>query len=232
MGRVLVLRHHVEDHPGLVGDALRARGFEIDVAMMDEANPTPSLAGYDLLVILGSKHSVYDPVIEEAWFGRELEVVADADRRAVPVFGICFGAQALGRFYGGIVARSSDPEVGWFSVDDVNGSGVGPGPWFEYHFDACTLPASAEVWATTKRAVQVFAIGRNVGVQFHPEIDERQLADWMAAGGEDDARELGIDPAELLARTASETPAARGRVIELVDLVLGHVTSSDSLHAV
>jgi hypothetical protein len=68
--------------------------------------------------------------------------------------------------------------------------------------------------------VQAFAIGRNVGVQFHPEIDERQLADWMAAGGEEDARDLGLDPRALIERTAAETPGARTRVAGLVDVVL------------
>ena len=206
----------------MVGEALESRGLSLEVLMMDEHTATPSLEGVDLLIILGSKHSVYDPAIEEAWFGRELEVLADAERRGVPVFGICFGAQALCRYFGGVVGLSEHPEVGWFDVEVVANSGVSAGPWFEYHFDACTLPASAEVWATSPRAVQAFAIGRNVGVQFHPEIDEHQLSDWMKAGGDDDARQLGLDPIELLARTARETSAARARVDALVELVLRH----------
>lgn len=224
-GRVLVLRHHPEDRPGLVGDALVDRGYQVEVAMMDEHSPTPSVAGFDLLVVLGSKHSVYDEVIEAAWFGRELEVIAEADRSGVAVFGICFGAQALCRYFGGVVAASGEPEVGWYEIVARNDSGIAAGPWFEYHFDRCTLPAGAQVWADSPRAVQAFALGRHVGVQFHPEIDEAQLADWMAAGGEDDARELGLDPADLLARTARETPAARRRVADLVDLVLRHVAA-------
>ncbi|HVA52701.1 MAG TPA: type 1 glutamine amidotransferase [Acidimicrobiales bacterium] len=229
MSRVLVLRHHLEDRPGLVGDALESRGLTLDVRMMDEDSATPSVEGYDLLIILGSKHSVYDPVIEEAWFGRELDVLADAEQRGVPVFGICFGAQALCRYFGGVVELSENPEVGWFDVDEVGDSGVGAGPWFEYHFDACSLPASAQVWATNPRAVQAFAIGRNVGVQFHPEIDEHQLGEWMKAGGEEDTRQLGIDPVELVAQTARETPEARARVDDLVELVLRHtgVATSD-----
>ncbi|HEV2426713.1 MAG TPA: hypothetical protein VGS61_00670 [Acidimicrobiales bacterium] len=217
--RALVVRHHPEDHPGLVGEALARRGWAIDVVMMDESSPTPALDGYDLLVVLGSSHSVYDPAVEEAWFGRELGLLGDADGRGLPVFGICFGAQALCRYFGGRVARSERPEVGWFGVEDVGEPRVGEGPWFEYHFDACDLPEVAEVWARNENAVQAFAIGRHVGVQFHPEIDERQLAGWMAAGGDADARDLGLDPAALLARTAAETPASRERV----DALVGHV---------
>ncbi|MGH9020754.1 MAG: type 1 glutamine amidotransferase [Acidimicrobiales bacterium] len=227
--RALVVRHHDEDRPGLVGDALASRGFDLDVVMMDAASPTPDLDGYDLLVVLGSKHSVYDPAIEQAWFGRELDLLAEADRRAVPVFGICFGAQALCRFHGGTVSRSHAPEVGWFEVSDDAGLGIDSGPWFEYHFDRCHLPGHAKVWASNDNAVQAFALGRDVGVQFHPEIDEHQLADWMGAGGDEDARDLGLDPAELVARTARETPAARERVSRLVDVVLRHVDSASTV---
>jgi GMP synthase-like glutamine amidotransferase len=223
--RALVVRHHLEDHPGLVGEALEARGYRLETVMMDENSPTPDLVGVDLLVVLGSKHAVYDPEVEAAWFGRELGLLADAGHRGVPIFGICFGAQALCRHHGGLVAPAEEPEVGWFEVDPSAGSSLPTGPWFEYHFDRCTLPAGAEVWATTPRAVQAFALGRDVGVQFHPEIDEAQLAGWMAAGGADEARDLGLDPDGLLARTAAETPASRARVGALVDLVLARTES-------
>ena len=223
--RVLFLRHHQEDRPGLVGEAFEARGYEVSVVMMDEESPTPSVEGYDVLVILGSKHAVYDEQVEAAWFGRELDVIAQADQLDVPILGICFGAQALCLHHGGVVERSSDPEVGWFDVEAHNDSGVSSGPWFEFHFDKCTLPAAAELWASSPRAVQAFAVGKNVGVQFHPEIDDAQLADWFASGDDNGARSLGVDPTELLVETARETPAARVRTAALVDLFLAHVTS-------
>lgn len=221
--RALFLRHHDEDRPGLVGEAFKARGYELSVVMMDEQSPTPSVEGYDVLVILGSKHAVYDEQVEAAWFGRELDVIAQAGQLGVPIFGICFGAQALCLHHGGLVERSSDPEVGWFDVEAHNDSGIGTGPWFEFHFDKCTLPAGAELWASSSRAVQAFAVGKNVGVQFHPEIDDAQLADWFASGDDNGARSLGVDPTELLVETARETPAARVRTAELVDLFLAHV---------
>lgn len=219
--RVLVLRHHPEDSPGLVGEAFELRGFALDVVMMNENSATPSVAEYDHLVILGSKHAVYDDEVEEAWFGRELDVIRDADLRQVPILGICFGAQALCRYFGGTVTPSSEPEIGWFEIEAVNGSRIDPGPWFEFHFDRCTLPEGAEMWARTTGAVQAFAVGANVGVQFHPEIDEVQLAQWFASG-DGDTREFGLDPNDLLAETAQMTPAARKRAVSLVDLFLDH----------
>jgi hypothetical protein len=84
------------------------------------------------------------------------------------------------------------------------------------------LPDSAELWATSPRAVQAFAIGENVGVQFHPEIDEAQLKEWLAAD-EEETRELGLDLEALLEQTARETPAARERAQVLVDLFLSRI---------
>lgn len=221
MARALVLRHHDEDNPGLIGEALEQRGFALDVYMMNEEAPTPSIDGYDMLVVLGSKESVYDDEVHNAWFGRELEVLARARETGVPIFGICFGAQALCRSYGGQVVRSDNPEVGWYTIDDVAGKGIAPGPWFEFHYDECLLPADAEVWATSEAAVQVFALERNLGVQFHPELDHFQLGDWLeTASGE--ARDFGHDIDELMAFTEAQVPAARERAATLVDQFLDH----------
>jgi GMP synthase-like glutamine amidotransferase len=222
MARALVLRHHLEDSPGLIGEALEARGFELDVAMMDEATPSPSLEGYDVMIILGSKCAVYDHEVEAAWFHRELALIGEADGRSLPILGICFGAQALCRYFGGTVRRAVDGEVGWFEIDVVTGVGLESGPWFEFHFDHCALPEGAELWATSPHAVQAFAVGHHVGVQFHPEVDDAQLKEWLAAD-EDDVRELGLDVDALLAETARETPAARLRARSLVELFLSRL---------
>jgi hypothetical protein len=122
MTRALVLRHHLEDHSGLIGEAFESRGYEIDLRMMNEDSATPSLDGYDVFVILGSKSAVYDKEVEQAWFGREIDLIAEAERRDIPVFGICFGAQALCLYHGGIVERSNEPEIGWYDVEARNDS--------------------------------------------------------------------------------------------------------------
>ena len=221
MSRLLVLRHHEEDHPGLIGEAFAAEGFELDVVMMNESTPTPSVEGYDALLILGSSSAVYDHEVEKAWFGRELGVIGQAGALDVPILGICFGAQALCLFHGGDVSRSKQPEIGWYDIEPVEGVDLEVGPWFEFHFDAMTLPEGAQLWATSPSAVQAFSCGRNVGVQFHPEIDDQQLRDWLESAAES-ARDFGHDIEELLAETAREVPAARARAARLVTSFLHH----------
>ena len=216
MARALFLRHHREDSPGLIGEAFEARGYEIDLVMMNERSDTPSLEGYDVLAILGSTSAVYDREVETAWFHRELALIGDADGRALPILGICFGAQALCRYFGGVVSRAPEGEVGWYDIDVTEGVELSRGPWFEFHFDVCTLPETAELWATSARAVQAFAIGRHVGVQFHPEVDGPQLKRWLDAHTDSDPASLGIDPDQFLADTIREEPAARDRAALLV----------------
>ena len=67
-------------------------------------------------------------------------------------------------------------------------------------------------------------MGQNVGVQFHPEVDERQLRDWFEADLVDHPREFASRE-ELLLQTARETPAARDRALGLVDVFLAHIAS-------
>jgi GMP synthase (glutamine-hydrolysing) len=219
MNRALFVRHHVEDSPGLVGEAFEARGYEVDLVMLDEANGAPSLEGYSVLVILGSKCAVYELELTSDWFRQELMLIAEADARRLPILGICFGAQALCRHFGGTVRRAQNEEIGWFEIDVVAGAELSKGPWLEFHFDECLLPESAEVWATSQNAVQAFAIGQHVGVQFHPEVDDAQLKEWLAAEDED-VRDFGVDVDSLVERTAKETPAARVRAQDLVDVFL------------
>jgi GMP synthase-like glutamine amidotransferase len=219
MNRVLVLRHHVEDSPGLIGEAFETRGYEIDVVKMDEYTGAPSLEGYNVLVILGSTFAVYELERESSWFRQELALIAEAEARRLPILGICFGAQALCLHFGGTVRRALEHEVGWFDIDVVAEVDLPTGPWLEFHFDECVLPDVAEVWATTSRAVQAFAVGPHVGVQFHPEVDDAQLKEWLSAD-EVDVRDFGLDVDSLVEQTARETPAARVRAQELVDLFL------------
>lgn len=224
--RVLVLRHHEEDLPGLVGDAFGAHGTSVDTALYPDDGRLPELEGVDHLVILGSSWSVYDP---HDWIAREIEWLRDVQ---VPVLGICFGAQLLAAAFGGRVERSPTYELGWATVDPVphvescqEGSPViGRGPWFQFHGDRCILPATARLLAINEIGVQAFTVGRHMGVQFHPELDVGQLERWIVHGGREEIVGLGKDPDALLAETAQEEPAAKRRAAELVDAYLAFST--------
>jgi len=219
MGRVLALRHHLEDHPGLIGEAFEAAGHPLTVVMMNEETGPLSLDGYDYLLVLGSKSAVYDEEVRAAWFQRELDLIAEAERTNVPVLGICFGAQALCVSFGGRVARSPRPEIGWYEVTSDE-PGLPSGQYFEYHFDECHPAENVRVIARNENAVQAFEVGRHLAVQFHPEVDAAQLNDWFVNGASDETREFGHDIEALLAASRDIEPAARARATALVQYFL------------
>ena len=215
--RVVVIRHHDVDSAGFIAEGFEARGAELAVRLFPDDGPLPALDGVDHIVVLGAVSSVNDP---EPWIAEELAWIRAADQAGLPVFGICFGAQALCAALGGRVEAMEGKEIGWFVVDSTDPEVIPAGPWLEFHGDRCLLPAGAEVLARNELAVQAFRIGRHLAVQFHPEVDGPQLKRWLDAMGTREAELAGVDPDQFLADTIREEPAARARADRLVAAAL------------
>jgi GMP synthase-like glutamine amidotransferase len=213
MERVIVVRHHDIDSAGFIADAFEARRAELSVHLFPDDGPLPAPGGADRIVVLGAVSSVNDP---DSWIAEELAWLRAADQAGVPVFGICFGAQALCAAFGGRVQAMARREIGWTMVDSLEQDVIPPGPWLEFHNDRCLPPPAAAVLASNDVAVQAFRIGPHLAVQFHPEVDGPQLKRWLDAHTDSDPVSLGIDPDQFLADTIREEPAARDRAARLV----------------
>ncbi|XRQ10541.1 type 1 glutamine amidotransferase [Actinomadura welshii] len=229
--RALVIEHDSMTLAGPVGDRLVHHGFEVVELLVvpperhrtpnvDVAFPEPS--EWDLIVPMGAPWSVDDQASIGTWIGDELALLRKAHDTGVPVLGICFGGQALATALGGGVERAPRPEIGWVGIETDEPSLVGPGPWFQYHFDRWVPPPGAVEIARNDVAPQAFRIGRSLGVQFHPELTAAELELWLAGGGERDMRRLGLDPAAVLDRTRALAPAAERRAHAFVDAFLRH----------
>jgi GMP synthase-like glutamine amidotransferase len=196
-----------------------------------EPRPHPA----DLALILttvtshlpGAPWSVYDRASVGSWIDGELALLRDAHALDVPVLAICFGAQALAAALGGTVHRAPRPEIGWMAVESHEPGLVPAGPWFQSHFDRFSIPPGAVELARSTVGSQAFRIGRSLGVQFHPELTEEILQLWIGLGLAREARKLGLDPDEQLARTRALRQQSRQRAHDLVDAFLTQVVRAE-----
>ncbi|MGK4578738.1 type 1 glutamine amidotransferase [Kitasatospora sp. HPMI-4] len=229
--RALIIQHDHISLPGLIGERLAQRGYELEAVTIVPAGrrhaPTvdfsfPDPGGYDLIVPLGAPWSVDDEAIG-GWVGGELKLLREAHALGIPVLGVCFGAQALATALGGSVERAAHAELGWLGIETDVPELVPPGPWFQSHYDRFTLPPGAVELARSTAGPQAYRIGRSLGVQFHPELTEEMLRMWLDHGLAQEARDQGLEPQDLLTRTRELGRGARRRTFDLVDAFLDRV---------
>ena len=228
MRALLILHDHICT-PGFVGERLTDRGLDLvlhQVVTEDHfRSPNveaeyPDPTEFDLVILMGAPWSVYDHAAIGSWVPTELNMLHDAHDHQVPVLGICFGGQMLAAAHGGSVRRSRAAEVGWSNIVSDDESLVPSGTWFQWHYDQWQLPQDAREVARNDNSSQAFVLGRNLAVQFHPEMTSEILASWLATGGTGEVDQLGIDLEELVRETAKRDATNRDRAHRLVDQFL------------
>ena len=226
MPRALIIQHEPNGPSGLVGERLEHHGYELDTWLVSAAanGNAPAATDFDVVVPLGSARSVYDHAEVGSWIDGELDLLRAADANAVPVFGICFGAQALCTALGGVVERSPAYEAGWVEVDTDDAAVVPSGPWFTWHGDRCILPAEVSVLARNEIAVQAFRHGTSTGVQFHPEVTTDMVEGWMAELGPEWFARKGIDADAMLDGFSRHGDTARVNLQRMLDRFLDDTT--------
>jgi GMP synthase-like glutamine amidotransferase len=233
--RLLFIYNDPSAPEALLGDVFTEHGFDIDILNVvppervdhpagDVVFPDP--ADYDVVVPLGSRWSVHDESLTATWVGAEMQFVRDALAADVAVLGVCFGGQLIAQALGGTVERAPRGEVGWFDVATTAPDFIGPGPWFEWHFDRFTPPPGAVELARTELASQAFVAGRALALQFHPELDEKLLELWIEEDRDNEVARSGADVDDLRATTAAQRDASAQRVRTLVAGFLDRVATA------
>ena len=194
--RCLVVQHVGPEGPAAVGTALEEAGVAVELCRLHAGASLPAtLVRYDGLVVMGGPMSA----ASDAGFptrGAELALLADALAEALPVLGVCLGAQLLAVAAGGSVrAGTTGPEIGWGTV--TLAAGAADDPLFSslpatievlhWHGDTFDLgPGSLLLASSDRYRSQAFRAGPAAwGLQFHVEIDSRAALSMAAAFPED-----------------------------------------------
>jgi len=154
--------------------ALAACGVQ-EMRTASPGDGTDALDGAAALIISGSPR---DAVAKDNWTRAALELTSAAISCGMPVFGVCYGHQLLGRLAGARVARNP---LGWEGGECVVQATDEPSPLgfeggkrvLESHQDSVfDAPAGTRILATNEHsAVQAAEWAPGVyGVQFHPEF--------------------------------------------------------------
>ncbi|MEY3362568.1 MAG: hypothetical protein RLZZ538_111 [Actinomycetota bacterium] len=220
--RALLVGNRGDADAGLVGARLGEVGFSFERNEREYPREWKSLAGVDLLLLLGSEWSVY-------WEGNEKEVAAEADlvttamQRGVPIFGICYGAQLIAHALGGTVTRSHTPEVGWHVVSSTAYPDLLSGTWLQWHYDVFTLPSSLQSVAANDVGPQAMLGRRVFATQFHPEATLDIITRWSTGAGAVELSKLGIDAKHLCEMSVDQVASRAPATARLVDWFLGEV---------
>ena len=187
MKRALILQHMDHDHPGRFLDWFAEDGIVPDFTRVFEGQEVPSLAGYDLMFVLGGSQDTW---LEDKFPHLVMEKAAIREwvwDRAKPYFGVCLGHQLLATALGGEVAPAAKGEVGVFDVELADSrffEGVAKQQkvmqW--HHAEVKRIPQSGVVLASSAAcAVQALAIdGHALSTQFHCEFSPQTVAGWAS----------------------------------------------------
>lgn len=197
MPPVLVLQFMRDDGPGYLGTWLQRRGIDAVVLSAAHGQTFPTrIDGFRALAVLGGAMSANDdlPHLRDAE-----RLILHGMKTDVPVLGHCLGGQLMARALGGRVGPSRAPEIGWHRMDVLENEAAhawfGRVPTrevFHWHYEAFELPSGAVALGSSSTCpIQAFSIGPHLAMQFHVEVDDRKIEDWLGVLGAtyDDAQQ-------------------------------------------
>ena len=222
MSRLLVLQHLERERPGLFLKTAEEWGFSIFTFRLDLGDSLPALEKGDLLLVLGGPMGIRDiGTALYPWLIDEVALIKEAMNQGIGIIGVCLGAQLLAYAAGGDVevlveGESLHPsaEIGWHNVFtaslEINhllstliGNTFSALHW---HGDRILLPTTAELIASSCRCKeQLFSISSLAyGIQFHVEIDDEMVDEWIQEDEKFISSALGKDGQSILKNQQKE----------------------------
>ena len=190
MKKILVIVHQATSNPGLVGQRLQERGYELDIRIPSIDDKLPqTMDNHEAVIIFGGPMSANDerslPHIQT-----ELNWIPIALESGKPFLGICLGAQLLAKVLGAKVTPHPEGirEIGYFPIRATSEGKEFASLQFVYHWhqEGFEIPAGAVRLAEGETFFnQAFRYGETAyGLQFHPEITREMMQHWTTVAAD------------------------------------------------
>lgn len=211
----VILQHGDDGPPAHFAAWCRRRGIPFETRRVWEGDLPSDPSAFGWICSLGSDASP-GKAGRPGWVDEEILFLRDAIASDVPVLGLCFGGQALACATGGGVAPADPAEVGWLPIESSVPDLIPAGPWLHFHYDQLHPPEGATELARSPAGTAAFQVGRNLGLQFHPEATPEIADQWARLEASELAR-LGITPEDVAAQGSSRGGAAAAAAERLFD---------------
>ncbi|GAV21128.1 GMP synthase [glutamine-hydrolyzing] [Mariprofundus micogutta] len=215
---ILIIQQLEHEPPGMISDIILDNGWQYEVLMAQQTIIPQAMRNFSGLIIMGGHLSANDTHLE--FIDRQIRLLRWCMHFNFPVLGICLGAQLLAKAAGAEIMTSPVRELGWYPMhptflaegDSLFGDLLASGLHvFQWHGETFTLPDHATLLATCPEVVnQAFKLaGRQYGLQFHTQVTESMIQDWISQGTSESAF-LGEDGVQdLLNNIPRHLPVAR-----------------------
>lgn len=231
--RVLSITHGPNVPGGVFDEAVEAAGHTLERWQVPDGGAPDDAGSYDAVMVFGgSMHPDQDD--EFHWLGSEAGFLEDVLAEAVPVLGVCLGAQMLARAAGAAVGPASAPEIGWLEVeltaegaaDSVLGRLPPRALVFQWHHYTFDVPPDGTELAHSPICAQAFRLAGRLawGIQFHAEVTLPMVTAWT----EEDPDELPLSAAELRAESERVIGRSNAQGRWLADAFLREAVAASS----
>lgn len=211
----LILQHGDDGPPALFSSWCESHEIPFETRRVWERGLPSDPRPFGWICALGSDETPGTPR-RAAWVDAEIDFLRNALDADVPVLGLCFGGQALATAAGGRVEPADPAEVGWLPIETSAPDLIPAGPWLHFHYAQLYPPDGAAELARSPAGTAAFRLGRNLGVQFHPEATAAIADAWAEVEAEVLAG-MGITPEQVATQGRMEGPAAAAAAQRLFD---------------